>query len=300
MSKDELDRRIRELEASVPLWKRIFVPEDAQRTVVERLMIKLWAMGLPQALIGAAITLAGIAALPSTGVTLVSSVDARLAAVVRAHLPDADRLAPNDLMARISVGDRAVKFVRDVVGEPLPPDTLSWIGRLSFKTPPLVRGDRAEALADIVRLLGDLPTAERLTRLDWLVTFAAETSNPHSGLAHALQALSSLPVALRQQLLFGDAAELKGIIRLKQERDANRASLGSVEQDLSAETIRLAQETARRRNTLDLVKQRYASVSAIGATCAAQWQRFDACTTGVLSSEVPALSSPRPTTTPRR
>ena len=283
MSKDELDQRIRELEESVPLWERLSEPDDVERSILQRLALRLWRAGLPQILFGVALSAIAVGVLPWTGYDLVSAPDARLARTLRAHLPDADRLPAKDLLVRAAIGERALGLVVDVVSDPVPADPLSWTGRLSFQTPPLVRADRAAALKDLARLLGDLPRNERLARLDWLVTLAAETTNPHSGLAHGLEALSRLPVELRRQLLAGDVATLKSLIRLLQERNAAALTLESLDKALAAEKGNLDRELARRRDALDAVKARHAEVSGIGAACSATWRRFEACTSVVLA-----------------
>lgn len=283
MTQENLDRRIRELEKSVPVWDRLSEPDDADRGRLGRTALRLWRAGLPQMLLGAALAVGAVGLVPMTGYSLVSAADARLASVVRTHLPDADRMSQDDLLAGATVGALALRLVAEVVRSPVPDDTLSWIGRLSFATPALVRGDRVAAFADLIRLLGDLPANERLARLDWLVTLAAETSNPHSGLAHGLEALSKLPLDLRRQLLFDDAATLKSIISLLQHRSAAGLTLASLDKALAAEKDELDREVARRRLALDAVKARHAAAAAIGATCAAAWQRFEACTTTVLS-----------------
>ena len=283
MAQEDLDRRIRELEKSVPVWDRIGEPDDADRGRLGRLALRLWRAGLPQMLLGAALTVGAIGLLPMAGYSLVSAADARLARVVRGHVPDAERMAQDDLIAGATVGAQALRFVAEVVQSPTPDDTLSWLGRLSFDTPTLVRDDRVAALKDLVRLLGDLPVDERLARLDWLVTLAAQTANPHSGLAHGLEALSKAPLELRRQLLASDAATLKSIIRLLQDRNAAGLTLASLDTALAAEKDNLDREIAARRAALDAAKARHAAISAIGATCAAAWQRFETCTATVLA-----------------
>ena len=285
MAKEDLDRRIRELEESVPAWDRISEPDDADRGRLERLALRLWRAGLPHVLLGATLAVGAIGLLPVAGYNLVNAADARLARVVRAHLPDADRMAQDDLLGGAAVGAQALSLVAEVVRNPVPDNTLSWLGRLSFDTPALVRGDRVAALKDMVRLLGDLPAAERLARLDWLVTLAAETTNPHSGLAHGLEALSRLPLDLRKQLLASDAATLNSIIGALRDRGAKA---------LAAEKDDLDREVARRRAVLDAVKARHAAVAAIGATCADPWRRFETCTAAVLPAPAARLDKPRP------
>lgn len=285
MAKEDLDRRIRELEESVPAWDRISEPDDADRGRLERLALRLWRAGLPHVLLGATLAVGAVGLLPVAGYNLVSAADARLAGVVREHVHGADRMVQDDLIAGATVGAQALRFVAEVVRRPIPDDTLSWLGRLSFDTPALVRGDRVAALKDLVRLLGDLPAPERLARLDWLVTLAAETTNPHSGLAHGLEALSKAPLELRRQLLAADAATLKSIIRLLQDRDAAGLTLTSLEKALAIEKGKLDSEIAGRRAALDAVKARHAAVSAIGATCAGPWQRFETCTAAVLAPD---------------
>lgn len=285
MAGEDLDRRIRELEKSVPVWDRLSDPDDADRGRLGRLAVRLWRAGLPQMLLGAALTVGAIGLLPMAGYSLVSAADARLARVVRGHVPDADRMTQDDLIAGATVGARAMRFVAELVQSPTPDDTLSWLGRLSLSTPALVRGDRIATLKDLVRLLGDLPADERLARLDWLVTLAAQTTDPHSGLAHGLEALSKAPLELRRQLLAADAATLKSIIRLLQDRSAAGLTLASLDKALAAEKDNLDREIASRRAALDAVKARHAAVSAIGATCAVPWQRFETCTSTVLAPD---------------
>lgn len=285
MAREELDRRIQELEESVPVWDRLSEPDDADRGRLERVALRLWRAGLPQILLGAALTVGAIGLLPMTGYTLVRAADARLAQVVRQHVPDADRMTQDDIIAGATVGAQTLRFAAEVVRRPMPDDTLSWLGRLSFDTPVLVRGDRVAALKDLVRLLGDLPADERLTRLDWLVTLSAETTNPHSGLAHGLEALSRMPLELRRQLLAANAATLKSVIRLLQERSAAEMTLTSLDKILADEKAKLAEQIAGRRAALDVVKARHAAVSAIGATCAGPWHRFETCTTAVLATD---------------
>lgn len=285
MGEDVLDRRIRELEESVPVWERISEPSDVDRNLLQRLALRLWRAGLPQMLLGGALVAGAIGFLPMTGYSLVNAADARLARVVRAHLPDADRMVQDELVAGAAVGAKALALVVEVVRNPVPSDTLSWLGRLSFDTPALVRGDRIVALKDLVRLLGDLPADKRLERLDWLVTLAAETTNPHSGLAHGLEALSKLPVELRRQLLAADGATLKSLIRLMQDRSAADLTMASLEKAIAAEKDSLDREITSRRAALGIVKARYAAVAAIGAACALTWQRFEACTNTVLSPD---------------
>lgn len=294
MAKEDLDRRIRELEESVPAWDRISEPDDADRGRLERLALRLWRAGLPHVLLGATLAVGAIGLLPVAGYNLVNAADARLARVVRAHLPDADRMAQDDLLAGAAVGAQALSLVAEVVRNPVPDNTLSWLGRLSFGTPALVRGDRVAALKDMVRLLGDLPAPERLARLDWLVTLAAETTNPHSGLAHGLEALSRLPLDLRRQLLTGDAATLKSIIGALRDRGTAGLTLAVLDKALAAEKDELDREVARRRAALDAVKARHAAAVAIGATCGDPWRRFETCTTAVLAAPAARLDKPRP------
>lgn len=285
MSREDLDRRILELEKSVPLWDRLSEPDDADRGRMGRVVVRLWRAGLPQMMLGAGLTLGVIGLLPMTGYTLVSAADARLARVVRGHVPGAHQMTQDDLVVGATVGAQALRFVADVVRRPMPDDTLSWLGRLSFDTPVLVRGDRIAALQDLVRLLGDLPADERLARLDWLVTLAAQTTDPHSGLAHGLEALSKAPLELRRQMLAADAATLKALIRLTQDRSASGLTLADIEKALSTEKDNLDREIAVRRAAIDAAKARHAAVSAIGATCAAPWQRFEICTATVLGPD---------------
>lgn len=294
MAKADLDRRIRELEESVPAWDRISEPDDADRGRLERLALRLWRAGLPHVLLGATLAVGAIGLLPVAGYNLVSAADARLARVVRAHLPDADRMAQDDLLVGATIGAQALSLVAEVVRNPVPDNTLSWLGRLSFDTPPLVRGDRVAALKDMVRLLGDLPAAERLARLDWLVTLAAETTNPHSGLAHGLEALSRLPLDLRKQLLAGDAATLNSIIGALRDRAAAGLTLAGLDKALAADKDEIDREVARRRTALDAVKARHAAVAAIGATCADPWRRFEICTAAVLAAPAARLDKTRP------
>lgn len=293
MAREDLDRRIRELEESVPSWDRLSEPGDADRGRLGRLALRLWRAGLPQMLLGAALAVGVIGLLPMTGYSLVSAADARLARVVRGHVSDAERMTQDDLIAGASVGAQALSFVVEVVRSPVPDNNLSWLGRLSFDTPALVRGDRVAALKDLVRLLGDLPAEERLARLDWLVTLAAETTNPHSGLAHGLEALSKAPLELRRQLLATDAATLKSLIRLLQDRNAAGLTLASLDKALAAEKDNLDREISSRRAALDAVKALHAAAAAIGSTCAATWQRFEACTAAVLVPEGSRPTRPR-------
>lgn len=285
MAREDLDRRIRELEKCVPIWDRIGEPEDVDRGRLGRLAFRFWRAGLPQMVVGAALAMGAIGILPMTGYTLVSGADARLARVVRGHVPDADRITQDDLIASATVGAQVVSLVGDLIRNPIPADPLSWIGRLSFTTPVLVRGDRVAALKDLVRLLGDLPAPERLARLDWLVTLAAETTDPHSGLAHGLEALSRMPLELRRQLLAADAETLKSIIRLLQDRNAAGSALASLDKILANEKDNLDREIAARRAAIDATKVRHAAVSAIGTSCATQWQRFALCTATVLGPD---------------
>lgn len=283
MAREDLDRRIQELEESVPVWDRLSEPDDADRGRLGRLALRLWRAGLPQILLGAALTVGAIGLLPMTGYTLVRAADARLAQVVRAHVPSADLMTHDSLVAAASVGKQAVSLVAEIIRNPIPDDTLSWLGRLSFNTPALVRGDRVAALKDLVRLLGNLSANERLARLDWLVTLSGETTDPHSGLAHGLEALSKAPLELRRQLLAADAATLKSLIRLLQDRSGAGLTLASLEKALVAEKEVLDRNIASRRVALEAVKARHASEAAIGSTCAASWKRFEACTTSVLA-----------------
>jgi hypothetical protein len=285
MAREDLDRRILELEKSVPLWDRLGEPDDADRGRLGRVALRLWRAGLPQMMLGAGLALGGMGLMPMTGYTLVSAADARLARVVRGHVPGAHHMTQDDLIVGATVGAQALRFVAEVVRSPMPDDTLSWLGRLSFDTPTLVRGDRVAALRDLVRLLGDLPATERLARLDWLVTLAAQTTDPHSGLAHGLEALSKAPLELRRQMLAADAATLKALIRLIQDRSASGLTLADIEKALSTEKDNLDREIAVRRAAIDAAKARHAAVSAIGATCAAPWQRFEICTATVLGPD---------------
>lgn len=293
MAREDLDRRIRELEKGVPVWDRIGEPDDVDRGRLGRLAVRLWRAGLPQMVVGAALAMGAIGLLPMTGYTFVSGADARLARVVRGHVPNAERMTQDDLIASATVGAQVVSLVADLVRDPIPADPLSWLGRLSFNTPMLVRGDRVAALKDLVRLLGDLPVEERLARLDWLVTLAAETTDPHSGLAHGLEALSKAPRDLRRQLLAADAETLKSIIRLLQDRSAAGLTLASLDKVLTTEKDNLDGEIAARRAAIDAAKVRHAAVSAIGATCAAQWQRFAICTATVLGPDRTRRPVPR-------
>ncbi|PZR84743.1 MAG: hypothetical protein DI537_32045 [Stutzerimonas stutzeri] len=278
MAREDLDRRIHELEKSVPLWDRLTEPDDANRGRLQRLAVRLWRAGLPHIMLGAALVLGAIGLLPMTGYTLVSAADAQLARVVRTHVRDTDRMIQDEVIANAAVGQKTLRFVAEVARSPIPDDTLSWLGRLSFNTPLLVRGDRLDALKDVVRLLGDLPVEERLQRLDWLVTLAAATADPRSGFAHGLEALSKLPLEIRQQLLTADAATLRSIIKSLQGHNAARLTITSLDQILGDEKDKLDQEIADRRRSIDAVKARFAAVSAIGAVCAAPWRRFEACT----------------------
>lgn len=285
MSREDLDRRIRELEKSVPAWDRLSEPGDADRGRLGRMALRLWRAGLPQMVFGAALAVGVVGLLPMTGYTLVSAADARLAQVVRGHIPDADLMTRANLVVAASVGEQAVNLVAEIIRNPIPDDTLSWLGRLSFNTPALVRGDRVAALKELVRLLANLPANELLARLDWLVTLSGETTDPHSGLAHGLEALSKAPLELRRQLLAADAATLKSLIRLLQDRSGSGLTLASLEKALAAEKQDLDRDIASRRVALEAVKARHAAEAAIGSTCGASWKRFEACTTSVLAPD---------------
>jgi len=71
----------------------------------------------------------------SRGPRASQSSDARLAQVVRGHVTDANLMTQDSLVAAASVGEGSVSLVAEIIRNPIPDDTLSWLGRLSFNTP---------------------------------------------------------------------------------------------------------------------------------------------------------------------
>lgn len=278
-----LDERLRELDRQVPWYRRINKPSDADRSAASLMLVNAWAAGLPKILIGMIATIVlSVALLWLGGWRVVKLSDARLVSAIRTNIPNADSITENAAIARATALEKELSLLSELIADPVPVETFSWIGRLSFATPPLVRGDRIAALKDLVRLLGDAPPNDRIARLDWLVTLALSAQDARTGLGHALNALSQLPQAVRIEIMADRAAKFSAVAKALGERPASEANLRSLDEELANRQAGLDAEIAKRRSSIEAVRLRNSQVSGIGTTCAAPWRQFDLCARKVL------------------